>query len=267
MEEKYLQLQEDLEESDLAQFENVTSHIDDPFLTPDDKKDSQLRLINHEYQKKDKLRMIFNIEEVRHEDSIQSYESNCIFDEMLEFYAFMNVWAVEENEMADQVENYYYKHDKAIDHSDELQDKVEKVLFILNNVEQRIKFVENDTDMLQKCKTQLSQQGILDLLCRVLDIIYYKTTPPPMFHKPFKSNKNKTNQEKEEEAKRQDAGQKGGDDEFAIDDYMAQEIARESLKDVLLKIMQLLVHLVRGHRTNSEHTTKYFNSLYQHMHV
>ena len=48
---------------------------------------------------------------------------------------------------------------------------------------------------------------------------------------------------------------------------MAQEIARESLKDVLLKIMQLLVHLVRGHRTNSEHTTKYFNSLYQHMHV
>jgi len=52
-----------------------------------------------------------------------------------------------------------------------------------------------------------------------------------------------------------------------IDEYIAQEIARDNLDQVLMKILELMVHLVRGHRSNSEQTTKYFNSLYQHLHV
>jgi len=75
--------------------------------------------------------MIFILEEVKFEDRIYSYQSSCIFDELLEFYSFLNVWAVNENEQIDTVEKYYYKHDKAVEYSDELYDRVQKILFIL----------------------------------------------------------------------------------------------------------------------------------------
>lgn len=41
--------------------------------------------------------MIFYIEEESDERSIYSYQSSCIFDELLEFYAFLNVWAVRDD--------------------------------------------------------------------------------------------------------------------------------------------------------------------------
>lgn len=34
-----------------------------------------------------------------------------------------------------------------------------------------------------------------------------------------------------------------------------------------MKILDILGHLVRNHRGNSELTTKYFNSLYMHLHI
>lgn len=101
--------------------------------------------------------MIFIIEEVSFENSLQSYQSSCIFDEMLEFYSFLNVWAVHENEQFDQLEKYYYKHDKAVEHSDELYEKVQKVLFILSNIEFNIKKVEQDMDKLTQCKSELRE--------------------------------------------------------------------------------------------------------------
>jgi len=52
-----------------------------------------------------------------------------------------------------------------------------------------------------------------------------------------------------------------------IDDYLAQEIARDTLDSTLMKIMEILLGLVRGHKYNSEGTTKYFNTLYQHYQV
>lgn len=42
--------------------------------------------------------MIFFIEEQEEKDAIYSYQSSCIFDELLEFYAFMNVWAIDNND-------------------------------------------------------------------------------------------------------------------------------------------------------------------------
>ena len=45
----YLQLLDNLEENDLAQFEHVVSHVNDPYLEQEDSKSSQLRLITHEY--------------------------------------------------------------------------------------------------------------------------------------------------------------------------------------------------------------------------
>ena len=38
--------------------------------------------------------MVFYIEEVPYDRTVYTYKSGCIFDELLEFYAFLNVWAV-----------------------------------------------------------------------------------------------------------------------------------------------------------------------------
>jgi hypothetical protein len=87
------------------------------------------------------------------------------------------------------VEKYYLNHDKAIDLTDELYDKCEKAKFILNNIEDLIKNVEGQDTKLFKCKNELVEQGILDILCRILELLYYKTVPTPLFLKPFKARK------------------------------------------------------------------------------
>ena len=48
---------------------------------------------------------------------------------------------------------------------------------------------------------------------------------------------------------------------------MAQEIAREQVKDVALKMLDLVLTLIRAHRNNSERATKYFPVLFQHFQV
>jgi hypothetical protein len=42
--------------------------------------------------------------------------------------------------------------------------------------------------MLIKCKDELSDQGLLDILFCIIEILYYKTTPPSLFEKVFKNN-------------------------------------------------------------------------------
>lgn len=42
----------------------------------------------------------------------------------------------------------------------------------------------------RKCKDELVEQGILDMLMRIIEMIYYKTVPPPLFERPFKVSKN-----------------------------------------------------------------------------
>ena len=53
-----------------------------------------------------------------------AYWSSCVFDELLEFYCFLNIWAVSIVEMEDTVERFYYKPKRAIELSDDLFDKV-----------------------------------------------------------------------------------------------------------------------------------------------
>ena len=93
----------------------------------------------------------------------------------------------------------------------------------------------------------------MDLICRILEMIYYKTTPPPLFQKPFRSIKAKD----EADVDLSYVIKK-------IDEYLAQEIARDNLDGLVYKLLEILLALCRGHRRNSEQTTKYFNVLYQH---
>jgi len=64
---------------------------------------------------------------------------------------------------------------------DLLKGKSSKVLFILDNILKLIKSVQFDSEKLQTCQSQLQEQGIMDIMFRCLEIIYYKVTPPIMF--------------------------------------------------------------------------------------
>ena len=62
-----------------------------------------------------------------------------------------------------------------------------------------------------KCKEEFSDAGILDILFCILEILYYKTTPPGLLEKTFKSN---TKEAKEAEVVKLK--------EFKINDCMGQ---------------------------------------------
>lgn len=98
--ENYLQIVEETQSKEEKAFENVVTHINDQFVDPEQQKDSQVRLINHKFQKIEKFRMMFEVEEVDLEKARQAYQSSYIFDEMLEYYAFLNCWAVAPIDMA-----------------------------------------------------------------------------------------------------------------------------------------------------------------------
>jgi hypothetical protein len=170
--------------------------------------------------------MLFYIEEVDYEKSVYSYKSGCIFDELLEFYAFLNVWAVTEVSGSDDIEmpseNYFYNADKGIDLTDEMFDKCVKIMYILENIDLIIKNVELDDTAVHKCKSELAEQGILDILCCILEMIYYKTTPLPLLQRPFvkrrptlKFNEDGTQQEEINLSN------------VIPQDYVAEEIARD----------------------------------------
>ena len=68
--------------------------------------------------------MKFQIEEISFEESVYSYWSSCVFDELLEFYCFLNIWAVSLVEAEETIEKFYYKPKRAIELGDDLFDKV-----------------------------------------------------------------------------------------------------------------------------------------------
>jgi hypothetical protein len=102
--------------------------------------------------------MLFYVEEVDYEKSVYSYKSGCIFDELLEFYAFLNVWAVTEVPIDEKnSEHFFYNAEKGIDLTDEMFDKCVKIMYILENIELIIKTVELDDTAVLKCKSELAE--------------------------------------------------------------------------------------------------------------
>ena len=60
--------------------------------------ENQQQILAGGFTKKNKNGMIFIIEEVHHDESIYTYQGSCVFDEMLEFYSFLNIFAVKKCE-------------------------------------------------------------------------------------------------------------------------------------------------------------------------
>lgn len=54
-------------------------------------------------------------------------------------------------------------------------------MFIVNNIEMLIDEIPTQSEELEQCNTELAEQGVLDVLFRIAEMIYYKMTPPIMF--------------------------------------------------------------------------------------
>lgn len=125
-------------------------------------------------------------------------------------------------------EKFCYDNETGIRHADEMYERCLKINYILKNLESMLAEVEGSDEDLNKCKNELVEQGILDVVCRIVEIVYYKTTPPCLFKRPFHGERG--------------AAQKGADgaagrhenavdlETIKIDEYIAQEVARENLE-------------------------------------
>lgn len=184
-----------------------------------------------------------------------------MFDHLLSFYSFLNIWAVSQVKLPEKSERFYYKREKAEEMEGILQQRAAQIDFILSNVESLLRTVQFNIEKSEKCKTELAESGFLDLILRIIQISYYKMMPPPMFEKPFKSTSEFF---REAELKSNKREQLGIIDipSFRIDQYTAQGIAREKLNPVVLHALKVILIMVRDHRGNSELTTKYQSILY-----
>jgi hypothetical protein len=82
-----------------------------------------------------------------------------MFDELLEFYCFMNQFGVAYNDNDELSESFYFKHSLVIQNQDLIRSKVEKIMFILSNLEIRISestLNQRTNEKLIKCKNELS---------------------------------------------------------------------------------------------------------------
>jgi hypothetical protein len=67
------------------------------------------------FMKKERNTMYFIIEEIASEQSIYTYQGSCVFDEFLEFYAFLNVFGISAVGQEEKSEHHYLKPDKALE--------------------------------------------------------------------------------------------------------------------------------------------------------
>ena len=66
--------------------------------------ENQLQIKAQSFQKKKKNGMIFIIEEIQSTESIYTYQGSCVFDELLEFYSFLNIYGVSKCEQEEKSE-------------------------------------------------------------------------------------------------------------------------------------------------------------------
>jgi hypothetical protein len=130
------------------------------------------------------------MEYVTADGSKYAYRATLIFKELLAFYTFLNSWAVAANPNKDHPEAFKYDNEAGLQGEEDLIDRVHRLGFILGGLRGIVDDAYQVGEIeLQRVKDQLTEQGILQILLQTLVMIYYKETPPPLFERPFKSDK------------------------------------------------------------------------------
>ena len=86
------------------------------------------------------------------------------------------------------------------------------------------------------CKNEFSNQGILDVLFCIIEMLYYKTTPPCLFEKVFKAN-NLDQKEKDQTDLKS----------FKPTESVGQSIIREETTSMMIKILGIILQIVDEH--------------------
>ena len=63
---------------------------------------------NQEFQKKEKNKMLFVVQQVEYSRSLYSYNGSTAFEELLEFYCYLNALAVNNVSVQDDKSEKYY---------------------------------------------------------------------------------------------------------------------------------------------------------------
>lgn len=122
----------------MTQFDFKPHHIDSALLTEEQQKTSQLRAINYRFTASHKAKKYFTIESVSEADARYAYRAVCLYEELLEFYAYLNTWSIKASDNEDAVERFGYDHELALEQEDDLVERISRVSFILDGLQELV---------------------------------------------------------------------------------------------------------------------------------
>lgn len=96
------------------------------------------------------------MEYVTPDNAKYAYRGTAIFEQILEFYAYLNSWSVKEVNNKDYPDSYCYDYEEALKFEEELIDRVAKINFILEGLKDMILLALSAGEkQLKKCKDEL----------------------------------------------------------------------------------------------------------------
>ncbi|CDW75428.1 cation channel family protein [Stylonychia lemnae] len=139
----------------------------------DEEEKKLITVTSGKFLKEDVAKMVFMIEKVSDKDASITYEGQSYCQTFLEFHDFILLWAV--NEL---VKTKMYNQTEAIETEEVLSDKSEEFMQVLTRLYETLyKAKNNSRDQFIKYQNHLAEQGVLHMLIKLLELIYYKTVP------------------------------------------------------------------------------------------
>jgi len=207
--------------------------------------DSEIPCVCSSYCKEDLSKMVFRVEEIPTEKALIAYQGASFYSTLFDFYRYINEWAVISIEDEEEsLDKYKYDRDAACETEQELDmkaDEMRQVLGYLFNVLVAAKDVSRDE--FNKVQRYLAEQGNLDILIKLLELIYYKTIPAEERVVAFQLKQKKR-------IKNED------------DEESPEHIAKDYLAAVSDMILRVILMLIKTNRENSERVTKYDHIIY-----
>ncbi|CDW72551.1 inositol-triphosphate receptor [Stylonychia lemnae] len=249
---KFIQIYQDFNDEQLVKFEyNFKSYHQ---KLAQEGADSQIPTVCGRFAKEDVSKMVFEIQQVPKDLAMIAYLGFSYFNYLINLYAFINLWGVAStDDDNDAVDNFKYDSDEAILQEDQLVQTIEDFEIVINYINDILNMAKaKDRIFYGQVQTQLAEQGLLQMLLKLLELMYYKTVNYVDRDPPFQSAKEK--------------GIK--DDRKDLDQDEVEQIAQEYLDPAIRSVLKTVHLLIKGNVRNANIMTKYddiiFNMMSRH---
>eukprot|EP00347_Sterkiella_histriomuscorum_P002968 403366109 len=204
---------------------------------------SKVDILLGDYQKHEISKMVFQIKKIPHEQSLITYQGADFFGCLVKFYNYINDWGVSlRDSQAVKGFQFFYNRKEAEKKEEELSQKCEEIISALNNLYVILaKAKEKSSDSYNLTQNYLADQGVLHILIKLIELIYYKTVSPIQREKPF--DKKKT--------------QPIIDDKSKNKEESVYEIANEHLHSVQELQLRIIYQLIKSNVNNSNIVTQF----------